>query len=346
MMVLEREDRARARGATIYASIDGYGSTCDAYHRVQMAPDGEEIVRAIDPGDRALRPRARRDRLRQLSRHVDGAERRRRVALRAPAVRRARRSARRIVDQVDDRPSAGRQRRRRRRHRRAGAVARLPAADDQPATTPDPACDLDFIPNRGRAAAGRRRAVQLPRLRIEEQRAGHRARVMDHRVDAIDADHARFPDYPMLDVLIVGAGPAGAVAGADPRARRRARAARRSRDVSARQAVRRHGQSRHARASAGARSRRGDRRAQPAHRRDARHRRARRRRSKGAIPAACRGARSSRRDLDWLLLRQAIAAGCQFEPASRCGARSWTSRAARDRSAARSSASGAASRRR
>jgi 3-oxoacyl-[acyl-carrier-protein] synthase II len=47
MVTLEREDRARARGARIYASIDGYASTCDAYHRVQMAPDGEEIVRAI-----------------------------------------------------------------------------------------------------------------------------------------------------------------------------------------------------------------------------------------------------------------------------------------------------------
>ena len=47
MVVLEREDRARARGATIYASIDGYASTCDAYHRVQMAPDGDEIVRAM-----------------------------------------------------------------------------------------------------------------------------------------------------------------------------------------------------------------------------------------------------------------------------------------------------------
>ena len=47
MLALEREDRARARGARIYASIDGYASTCDAYHRVQMAPDGEEIVRAI-----------------------------------------------------------------------------------------------------------------------------------------------------------------------------------------------------------------------------------------------------------------------------------------------------------
>jgi 3-oxoacyl-[acyl-carrier-protein] synthase II len=47
MMVLEREERARARGATIYATIDGHGSTCDAYHRVQMDPDGEQIVRAM-----------------------------------------------------------------------------------------------------------------------------------------------------------------------------------------------------------------------------------------------------------------------------------------------------------
>jgi 3-oxoacyl-[acyl-carrier-protein] synthase II len=47
MVFVEREDRARARGAQVYATIDGYGSTCDAYHRVQMAPDGEQIVRAM-----------------------------------------------------------------------------------------------------------------------------------------------------------------------------------------------------------------------------------------------------------------------------------------------------------
>jgi 3-oxoacyl-[acyl-carrier-protein] synthase II len=47
MIVLEREDRARARGARIYATIDGHGSTCDAYHRVQMDPDGTQIVRAM-----------------------------------------------------------------------------------------------------------------------------------------------------------------------------------------------------------------------------------------------------------------------------------------------------------
>jgi 3-oxoacyl-[acyl-carrier-protein] synthase II len=57
MLVLEREDRARARGATVYATVDGYGSTCDAYHRVQMDPDGTEIIRAmrlaLDRSDRS-----------------------------------------------------------------------------------------------------------------------------------------------------------------------------------------------------------------------------------------------------------------------------------------------------
>ena len=48
MLVLEREERARARGATIYARIESYASTCDAYHRVQMDPDGTEIVRCIE----------------------------------------------------------------------------------------------------------------------------------------------------------------------------------------------------------------------------------------------------------------------------------------------------------
>jgi 3-oxoacyl-[acyl-carrier-protein] synthase II len=57
MLVLEREDRAIARGATPYARIEGYGSTCDAYHRVQMDPDGNEIVRCMEM---ALRKAQRR----------------------------------------------------------------------------------------------------------------------------------------------------------------------------------------------------------------------------------------------------------------------------------------------
>ena len=47
MLLLESEERARVRGARVYASVDGYGSTCDAYHRVQMDPQGTEIIRAM-----------------------------------------------------------------------------------------------------------------------------------------------------------------------------------------------------------------------------------------------------------------------------------------------------------
>ena len=47
MFVMERESTARARGATIYAEIAGYGSTCDAYHRVRMDENGEEPARAM-----------------------------------------------------------------------------------------------------------------------------------------------------------------------------------------------------------------------------------------------------------------------------------------------------------
>ena len=57
MLALERESRARARGARIYATVDGYASTCDAYHRVQMDPDGDQIVRCITQAvERSGRP--------------------------------------------------------------------------------------------------------------------------------------------------------------------------------------------------------------------------------------------------------------------------------------------------
>ena len=45
--VLEELNRARDRGAQIYAEITGYGATCDAYHRVRLAEDGDEPARAM-----------------------------------------------------------------------------------------------------------------------------------------------------------------------------------------------------------------------------------------------------------------------------------------------------------
>jgi 3-oxoacyl-[acyl-carrier-protein] synthase II len=47
MFVLEDYQHARARGAKILAEVCGYGSTCEAYHRVRLMECGEEPARAI-----------------------------------------------------------------------------------------------------------------------------------------------------------------------------------------------------------------------------------------------------------------------------------------------------------
>jgi 3-oxoacyl-[acyl-carrier-protein] synthase II len=48
MFVLEEYEHAKARGAHIYAEIAGYGSTCEAFHRVRLQECGEEPARAIE----------------------------------------------------------------------------------------------------------------------------------------------------------------------------------------------------------------------------------------------------------------------------------------------------------
>jgi 3-oxoacyl-[acyl-carrier-protein] synthase II len=46
--VVETEESALKRGAPIYAEILGYGSTCDAHHRVRLDESGIEPARAMD----------------------------------------------------------------------------------------------------------------------------------------------------------------------------------------------------------------------------------------------------------------------------------------------------------
>ncbi|HWP37907.1 MAG TPA: beta-ketoacyl-ACP synthase II [Gemmatimonadales bacterium] len=47
VLVLERQDRALARGARIYAEICGYALTNDAFHMAAPKPDGREAARAV-----------------------------------------------------------------------------------------------------------------------------------------------------------------------------------------------------------------------------------------------------------------------------------------------------------
>ena len=47
MLVMEELEHARKRKAPIYAELIGYGTTCDAYHRVAIMPDGRQSTRAL-----------------------------------------------------------------------------------------------------------------------------------------------------------------------------------------------------------------------------------------------------------------------------------------------------------
>src|SRR5512132_2674147 len=151
MLVLEREDRARARGARIYATVDGYGSTCDAYHRVQMDPDGEQIIRAMQLAvERSGRPL---EEIGYVNYH--GTSTQLNDTVEARCVRRV------LGDRADRVPGSATKSMIGHPQGASGAAGIVTAALAMSRgflpptinhTDPDPQCDLDFIPNVGRAA--------------------------------------------------------------------------------------------------------------------------------------------------------------------------------------------------
>jgi 3-oxoacyl-[acyl-carrier-protein] synthase II len=151
MLVIEREERARARGARPYARIEGYASTCDAYHRVQMDPDGAEIVRCI----RTALAKSHREPAEIGYINYHGTSTQLNDAIESRCVRRvfgchADRVPGSSIKSMIGHPQGA--------SGAAGVAATALALRHGvlPPTInlvdPDPACDMDFIPNEARAA--------------------------------------------------------------------------------------------------------------------------------------------------------------------------------------------------
>jgi 3-oxoacyl-[acyl-carrier-protein] synthase II len=149
MFVMEREETALARGAHIYAEIAGYGSTCDAYHRVRMDESGEEPARAMSLAmkDARIDP----SEVDYVNYHGTSTDLNDRVETRAVKLafgRHATKLAGSASKSMIGHPQGA--------CGAAGVAATLMAFRDDklPPTinldTPDPECDLDYIPDIGR----------------------------------------------------------------------------------------------------------------------------------------------------------------------------------------------------
>jgi 3-oxoacyl-[acyl-carrier-protein] synthase II len=149
VLVLEPADIAERRGARIYAELVGYGLSCDAYHMTASHPEGAGAARAMNGAlkDAGLRPEdvdyvsahgtgtPTNDRLETLSfKKVFGD-----VAHRVPIS-----SAKSMLGHTMGAASAI-----------EAAICSLAIANGRiPPTinyeTPDPDCDLDYVPNQAR----------------------------------------------------------------------------------------------------------------------------------------------------------------------------------------------------
>jgi 3-oxoacyl-[acyl-carrier-protein] synthase II len=154
MLVLEDREHALDRGATIYGEILGYASTCDAWHRVALSVELDEPVRAIELAlaDAEVEP----EQVDYVNLHGTATDLNDRVE--TAAVKRALGLAARRIPMSTTKSMIG--------HPQgasgaAGVVATLLSMQSGflPPTinyeAPDPACDLDYVPNQARESKAR-----------------------------------------------------------------------------------------------------------------------------------------------------------------------------------------------
>jgi 3-oxoacyl-[acyl-carrier-protein] synthase II len=151
MFIMEREETAKARGAKIYGEVAGYGSTCDAHHRVRMDESGEEPARAMQLAIKDADLGA--SDINYLNYHGTSTDLNDRIETRAVKIafgRKANALAGSATKSMIGHPQGA--------CGAAGVAATLMAFRDGvlPPTinldNPDPECDLDYIPDRGRRA--------------------------------------------------------------------------------------------------------------------------------------------------------------------------------------------------
>lgn len=147
ILVLEREEDARRRGAEIFAEVAGYGLSCDAHHMTAAHPEGEGAARAMRQALRHARLAA--DEVSYVSAHGTGTPTNDRLETRAVrSVFGERRlpvsSVKSMLGHTMGAASAV-----------ESAVCALAVREDRVPPTihhhePDPECDLDCVPNEAR----------------------------------------------------------------------------------------------------------------------------------------------------------------------------------------------------
>lgn len=151
ILVLEEYEAAKARGARIYCELSGFGTTCDAHHLTAPDPEGRGAARAMVLAlkDAGMRP----DEVDYINAH--GTSTPLNDPIETMAIKRAFGDHARKLMVSSTKSMTG--------HcvGAAGgveAIATVLAIRDQfaPPTinldNPDPKCDLDYVPNKGRSA--------------------------------------------------------------------------------------------------------------------------------------------------------------------------------------------------